>query len=82
MRMTLIQDITCLKLLNNSQRLAPPEWLNDLVCSVKTFVAITVFVGQMSNPVLKLAIAQELIQFVRILTSSQFSQVLQQKIYY
>ena len=32
MRMTLIQDITCLKLFNNSQLSAPPEWLNNLVC--------------------------------------------------
>ena len=32
MRMTLIQDITCLKLFNYSQLQAPPKSLNDLVC--------------------------------------------------
>ena len=32
MRMTLIQDITCLKLFNTRQLLAPSELLNYLVC--------------------------------------------------
>ena len=62
-----------------SQPLDPLEWLMILFVSVKTFVAITVFVRQRNNPILKLSIVQELIEFVRILTTSQISQ-LQQKI--
>ena len=49
-----------------SQPLAPP----DLVRSVKTFVAIIVCVRQMNKPVLKLAIVQELLEFLRILSLS------------
>ena len=47
--------------------------MNDLVCFCEDFVVITVFVQQMNNLVLKLAIVQELIEFVRI--SSQFSRL-------
>ena len=39
-----------------------------LVCFYETFVAITVFVRQMNNPVLKRSIVQELLEFMRILT--------------
>ena len=50
-----------------------------LFVSVKNFVAMPVFVRQMGNPVLKLAIiVHKLIEFVGM--SSQFFQLLQLKI--
>ena len=54
-----------------SQPLAPPV-------SVKIFVVMPVFVPQVSNPVLKLAIVHVLKEFVRM--SSQFFQLLKLKI--
>ena len=61
-----------------SQPLAPPELLNDLVRFCEFYVTMPVFVRQIGNPVLKLAIVHELIEFVRI--SLLFFQLLQLKI--
>ena len=41
-----------------------------LIVSVKIFVAMPVFVRQMGNPVLKLAILHKLIEFVRMSSQS------------
>ena len=61
-----------------SQPLALPEWVNDLVYFCEDLCSN--YCVCVTNE-LKLASVQELIEFVRILTVSQFSQLLQQKLF-
>ena len=61
MRMTLIQDIICLKLFNNSQLLAPPEWLNDLLCFCEYLCSNYCVLTTNEQPCTQLAIVQELL---------------------